>query len=69
MGIETLAASLHEERDALEDICEPFLIQEGFIQRTPRGRMATRKAYEHFEREYKEPKDTKERENAQKKLF
>ena len=66
VGIETLAVSLHEERDALEDICEPFLIQEGFIQRTPRGRMATRLAYEHFERPYKEPKDA---ENRQKKLF
>jgi Holliday junction DNA helicase RuvB len=69
VGIETLAASLHEEVDALTDICEPFLIQEGFIQRTPRGRMATRLAYEHFERPYKDPRDTKGPENGQKKLF
>lgn len=48
VGIESLAAALHEERDALEDLYEPFLIQEGFIHRTPRGRVATRLAYEHL---------------------
>jgi Holliday junction DNA helicase RuvB len=66
VGIETLAASLHEEKDALEDICEPYLIQEGFIQRTSRGRIATSSAYEHLGRTYNKPKDT---ENSQKKLF
>ena len=41
-------ASLGEARDTLEDIIEPYLIQQGFLERTPRGRMAGRKAYEHF---------------------
>jgi len=48
VGIDTLAASLGEERGTLEDVYEPYLIQEGFIKRTPRGRMATEKAYLHF---------------------
>lgn len=48
VGIETLSSALGEERDTLEDVYEPFLIQEGFLQRTPRGRMATRLAYEHL---------------------
>ncbi len=48
VGIETLASAIGEERDTLEDVYEPFLIQEGFIQRTPRGRVATRQAYEHL---------------------
>jgi len=47
-GIESLAASLGESRDTLEDIVEPYLIQQGFLERTPRGRVAGRKAYEHF---------------------
>ncbi|MBK8480335.1 MAG: Holliday junction branch migration DNA helicase RuvB [Proteobacteria bacterium] len=48
VGIETLAASLHEDRDTLESEVEPFLIQCGLLQRTPRGRMALRRAYEHL---------------------
>ena len=48
VGIDTLAAALSEERDTLEDVVEPFLIQQGFILRTPRGRIATRHAYAHF---------------------
>jgi len=48
VGLDTLAASLSEARDALEEVIEPFLIQQGFIQRTPRGRMATPRAYEHL---------------------
>ena len=48
VGIETLAASVSEEKDTLEDVYEPFLIQEGFINKTPRGRLATRLAYEHL---------------------
>jgi len=50
VGIETLAASVGEERDTLEDVYEPYLVKEGFVDRTPRGRMATRKAYEHFKK-------------------
>ena len=41
VGVETLAAAIGEEKDTIEDVYEPFLIQAGFIQRTPRGRMAT----------------------------
>jgi Holliday junction DNA helicase RuvB len=48
VGIESLAAALGEERGTLEDVVEPYLIQEGFLQRTSRGRIATRLAYEHF---------------------
>jgi Holliday junction DNA helicase RuvB len=48
VGIGTLSASINEDEDAIEDIYEPYLIQIGFLDRTPRGRMATRKAYEHF---------------------
>ena len=48
VGIETIAASLSEPRDAIEDIIEPYLIQQGFIQRTPRGRMMTPRAFEHM---------------------
>jgi holliday junction DNA helicase RuvB len=48
VGVASLAAALSEERDALEDIHEPFLIQAGFLDRTPRGRVATARAYEYF---------------------
>ena len=48
VGIETLAAAVSEEKDTLEDVYEPFLIQEGFLNKTPRGRLATRLAYEHL---------------------
>jgi len=48
VGIESLAAAVGEERGTLEDVVEPYLIQEGFIQRTSRGRMATANAYRHF---------------------
>jgi len=48
VGIETLAAAISEEKDTIEDVYEPYLIQQGFIQRTPRGRVATPIAYTHF---------------------
>ena len=48
VGIENLAASISEEKDTIEDVLEPYLIQTGFIQRTPRGRVATPLAYKHF---------------------
>jgi len=48
VGIETLSSAVGEERETIEDVYEPFLIQEGFIQRTPRGRVATRLAHEHL---------------------
>jgi Holliday junction DNA helicase RuvB len=50
VGVGSLAAALSEERDAIEDIYEPFLIQIGFLERTPRGRVATTRAYEFFGR-------------------
>lgn len=48
VGIETIAAGLSEPRDAIEDIIEPYLIQQGFIQRTPRGRVLTGNAWRHL---------------------
>jgi holliday junction DNA helicase RuvB len=51
VGVNTIAAALSEEPDAIEDIHEPYLIQEGFIDRTPRGRVATARAYEYFGRQ------------------
>lgn len=48
VGVDNLAASISEERGTIEDVIEPFLIQQGFMIRTPRGRMATRHAYHHF---------------------
>jgi Holliday junction DNA helicase RuvB len=53
VGVETLAAAIGEEKDTIEDVYEPFLIQAGFIQRTPRGRVATPLAYDHFGRKLK----------------
>jgi Holliday junction DNA helicase RuvB len=48
VGIDSLAAAISEERGTLEDVVEPFLIQQGFLMRTPRGRVATRRAWEYF---------------------
>ncbi len=48
VGLDNLAAAIGEERETIEDVLEPFLIQQGFIQRTPRGRLATARAYQHF---------------------
>jgi len=48
VGLENIAAAIGEERDTIDDVLEPFLIQQGYIQRTPRGRIATAKAYRHF---------------------
>jgi Holliday junction DNA helicase RuvB len=48
VGIDNLAAAIGEERDTIEDVLEPFLIQQGYLQRTSRGRIATRQSYEHF---------------------
>jgi Holliday junction DNA helicase RuvB len=52
VGVETLSAALSEERSTIEDVYEPYLIQEGFVQRTARGRIATRLAYEHLDRTF-----------------
>ena len=48
VGVETISAGLSEPRDAIEDIIEPYLIQQGFIQRTPRGRVLTANAWRHL---------------------
>src|SRR5262249_27368849 len=48
VGLATLSAAISEEKDAIEEIYEPYLLQIGFLDRTPRGRMATRLAYEHL---------------------
>ena len=48
VGLDSLAAAIGEERDTIDDVLEPFLIQQGFIHRTPRGRVATKLAYQHF---------------------
>ena len=48
VGVDSLSAAIGEERDTIEDVYEPYLIQQGFMMRTPRGRVATRRAYEHF---------------------
>jgi Holliday junction DNA helicase RuvB len=48
VGLSTLAIAVNEEADTLEDVYEPYLLQRGLIQRTPRGRAATRRAYEHL---------------------
>lgn len=48
VGLETIAASISEEADTIMDVYEPYLLQLGFLDRTPRGRAATRRAYEHL---------------------
>jgi len=66
VGLSTLAAALAEEVDAVEDVYEPFLLQLGFLQRTPRGRIATRRAYEHLGLTYPERRSLDE---TQPRLF
>lgn len=48
MGLDNVAAAIGESTDTIEDVIEPYLIQQGFLQRTPRGRMATEAAFLHF---------------------
>ena len=50
VGLETLAAAVGEEKDTIEDVIEPYLIQQGYLNRTPRGRTATQAAFQHFQR-------------------
>ena len=50
VGVDNIAAAIGEDRDTIEDVLEPYLIQQGFVQRTPRGRMATAMAYSYFSR-------------------
>ncbi len=64
IGLGSLSAAVSEEKDTLEDVYEPFLIQKGYIKRTPQGRVATRRAYEHFGK-----KEFRGKDPEQKKLF
>lgn len=64
VGLDTLSAAVSEEKDTLEDVYEPFLIQRGYLKRTPRGRVATKRAYQHFG-----CKEEDEMAQVQKKLF
>ena len=52
VGVDNLAAAISEERDTIEDVLEPYLIQQGYIMRTPRGRVLTKNAYLHFGIDY-----------------
>ncbi|MFA5467001.1 MAG: Holliday junction DNA helicase RuvB C-terminal domain-containing protein, partial [Candidatus Izemoplasmatales bacterium] len=52
VGLETIATSISEDPQTLEDVYEPFLIQQGYLSRTPRGRVATEKAYKHLKKSY-----------------
>lgn len=65
VGVESLAAIVGEERGTIEDVIEPFLLQQGFLMRTPRGRMVTRLAWQHFGITPKGPKDLFENEKSQ----
>jgi Holliday junction DNA helicase RuvB len=62
VGLDTLAAALSEEKDTIEDVYEPYLLQQGYLKRTPRGRVATPQAYRHFDR-------NPSRDSDQEKLF
>jgi len=64
IGLDTLSAAVCEEKDTIEDVYEPFLIQQGYIKRTPRGRVATKNAYAHFKIKHEQ-----EQEEIQKRLF
>ena len=55
VGLDSIAAAVGEDKDTIEDVIEPFLIQQGFVIRTPRGRQVTKRAYEHFD--YHLPQD------------
>ena len=59
VGVESLAAAISEERGTIEDVIEPYLIQQGYMMRTPRGRMVTRAAYLHFGLDVKDRVDTR----------
>ena len=61
VGLDTLAASISEETETIEDVYEPFLLQMGFIARTPRGRVATPAAYTHLNIPYKDKAETQEK--------
>ena len=69
VGVETLAAAISEDVEPIEDVYEPFLMQLGYLQRTPRGRMATAAAYRHMIRATSLPSGGASRRTAQEALF
>lgn len=69
VGIETLAAAIQDDRETLEDVSEPFLLQKGYLDRTPRGRKATPLAYRHLGIELKNPENPPSLAKEQQKLF
>ena len=69
VGVETLAAAISEDVDTIEDVYEPFLMQLGYLQRTPRGRMATAAAYRHMMRQLPPQRRSKQEDSAQEALF
>ncbi|HEX8681725.1 MAG TPA: Holliday junction branch migration DNA helicase RuvB [Ardenticatenaceae bacterium] len=69
VGLETIAASISEEADTIMDVYEPYLLQLGFLDRTPRGRIATRRAYEHLGIPHRGPNASSEAAAAQGSLF
>lgn len=66
VGVDSLAAAVGEERDTIEDVYEPYLIQQGFMMRTPRGRVATQNAYRHFGMQASAPKDLFDEDDVKK---
>ena len=69
VGIETIAAATSEESDTIMDVYEPYLLQLGFISRTPRGRVATRAAYEHLSLPYREKTSESDEKPQQQPLW
>ena len=69
VGVETLAAAISEDVDTIEDVYEPFLMQLGYLQRTPRGRMATAAAYRHLMRQVPDDRRKEHGDGAQEALF
>ena len=69
VGVESLAAAIGEERDTIEDVIEPFLIQQGLMVRTPRGRVVTDRAYRHFGLSAKAAPPSESRSGASGDLF
>lgn len=69
VGIDALSATINEEKDALEEVYEPYLIQEGYVIRTSKGRMATKKAYEHLGKVYREGQGLGMKKERQESLF
>ena len=61
VGLDTIAASINEESDTIEDVYEPYLLQLGFLDRTKRGRVATKRAFEHLGYEYAKNNSTQQK--------